>query len=59
MQLEIPILSEVNHKERQIPYDMTYMWNLNTVQKILSIEETDQGHGEQICVCLLKGERMG
>ena len=26
--LEITILSEVSQKERQIPYDITYMWNL-------------------------------
>ena len=28
MQLEIFILSEVSQKEKQIPYDITYMWNL-------------------------------
>ena len=28
MQLEILILGEVNQKKRQIPYDITYMWNL-------------------------------
>ena len=29
MQLEIIILSEVkSERERQIPYDITYMWNL-------------------------------
>ena len=27
MQVEIIILSEV--RERQVPYDITYMWNLN------------------------------
>ena len=27
MQLEIIILSEVSQKERQIPYDITYVWN--------------------------------
>ena len=26
--LEITILSEVSQKERQIPYDITYMWSL-------------------------------
>ena len=30
MQLEIIILSKVKSEiERQIPYDVTYMWNLN------------------------------
>ena len=28
MDLEIVILSEVSHRERQISYDITYMWNL-------------------------------
>ena len=28
MQLEIIILSEVVRKRRQVPYDITYMWNL-------------------------------
>ena len=28
MPLEIIILSEVSQKERQIPYDITYIWNL-------------------------------
>ena len=28
MQLEIIILSEVGQKEKDIPYDITYMWNL-------------------------------
>ena len=44
------ILSEVNQKERQIPYDITYMWN----QKYSTNEtETDskllpRGRGEGI-----------
>ena len=28
MHLEIITLSGVSHRERQIPYDITYMWNL-------------------------------
>jgi len=28
MQLESLILSKVSQKETQIPYDITYMWNL-------------------------------
>ena len=28
MELEILILSEVSQKEKDIPYDITYMWNL-------------------------------
>ena len=31
MDLEIIILSEVTQVERQIPYDITYMWNLKYV----------------------------
>ena len=43
MQLEIIILNEVkSERERQIPYDITYMWNLKygTVEPI-SRKETD------------------
>ena len=40
MDLEIIILSEV--RERQIPYDMTYMWHLNYDRRELIYEtETD------------------
>ena len=28
MDIEIIILSEVSQKKRQIPHDITYMWNL-------------------------------
>ena len=33
MQLEILILSEMSERERQIPYDISYMWNLKIWQK--------------------------
>ena len=40
MQLEIIILSEV--RERQIPYDITYMWNLkNDTSEHIYETETD------------------
>ena len=40
MQLEITILSEVSQKERQIPYDITYMRNpKNRTQMNLSTKQ--------------------
>ena len=36
MQLEIIILSEISQKERQIPYDITYIWNIKMAQMNLS-----------------------
>ena len=40
--LEIIILSEVNQKERQIPYDITYMWNLKyDTNELIYETETD------------------
>ena len=44
--------------ERQIPYDITYMWSLKygTDDPINKIE-TDQGYGEQTCGC--QGEAGG
>ena len=57
MQLEIFILSE---GERQIPYDITYMWNLKygTNDPIYKIE-TDHGHGGQTSICQGEGEGNG
>ena len=51
VQLEILIPSEVSQKESEIPYDITYMWNLKygTDDPIYKTE-TDHGHREQTCV---------
>ena len=40
LQIEIITLSEVSQKERQIPYDSTYLWNLkyNTNEPIYKID---------------------
>ena len=41
MDLEIIILSEVSGRERQISYDMTYMWNLkNDMNEFLDKRES-------------------
>ena len=44
MDLEIIKLSEVSQKERQIPYAITYMWNLkyNTNELICKAETDSQ-----------------
>ena len=42
MNLEIIILSEVSQKERQIPYDITYMWNMKyDINELIYETETD------------------
>ena len=42
MDLEITILSEVSQKERQISYDITYMWTLkHDVNEFIYETETD------------------
>ena len=52
MELKSLILSEVNQKrERQIAYDITYIWNLiYDTNKPFHRKET-HGFGEQICGC--------
>ena len=55
MQLEILILSEESQKERQIPYDIPYMWN-HMVQMNLSTKHK-QIHKEQTCGCQRKEGR--
>ena len=56
MQLEIIILNEVqSEKERQRPYDITYIWNVNygTNEPIYKTEIDSQTyrHRDQICGC--------
>ena len=42
MNLEIIILSEVSQRERQIPYDIAYMWNLKyDTNELIYERETD------------------
>ena len=42
VELEIIILSEVSQKEREMPYDTTYMWNLNyDTNELIYKTETD------------------
>jgi len=45
-------------RERQTPYDITYIWNLiYGTNDPGSIEKREtHGHGEQICDCLGEGE---
>ena len=56
MQLEITILSDVS--EGQIPYDVTYIWNLKYGKMNLSTKEKQtHRHGEQMCSCQGEGGR--
>ena len=49
MELETLILSEMSEKEGQIPYDITYIWNLiHSTNKSFHRKETHK-LGEQIC----------
>ena len=52
MQLEMIILSK-SERERQIPYDITYMWNLKSMTKMnLSMKQKqNQGHRERTGGC--------
>ena len=53
-----PTKSSKSQRERQIPYDITSMWNLNyDTNNPVYKTETDQGHGEQTCVCHWRGWR--
>ena len=49
-----------SQSKRQIPYDITYMWNLNygTDDSIYKTE-TDYGQGEQTCASQGQGEGSG
>ena len=59
MDLEIITLSEVSQKERDIPYDITYMWNLkyDTNEHIYETETDSQT--QRTNLWLPKGEQGG
>ena len=58
MELETLILSEV--KERQIPYDITYIiWNLICGTNEPFHRKENHGLGEQTCGCQGGGEGVG
>ena len=59
MEIEILMLSEVSERERQIPYDITYMWSLKYGTNDLSMKEKHHGQGGQACVCKGEGEGGG
>ena len=46
MALEMIVLSEANQKERQILYDITYMWNLKYDTKEFIYEKEVDSHIE-------------
>ena len=47
LELEILILNELSERERQISYDITYIWNLKyDTNGPIYKTETDHGHGD-------------
>ena len=60
MELEILILSEVSQKERQIPYDITYIWKLacSTNEPTYKKKQIHE-HGKQTCSCQGGGRGSG
>ena len=51
MELENLMLSEVNQKERKIPFDITYIWNLIYGTNEHFHRKETHGLGEQTCGC--------
>jgi len=56
MNLEIIILSEVSQRERQVSYDITYMWNLKSnANEMIYKRETHRIRKQMI----IKGAMLG
>ena len=49
MELDTLILSEVSQKEKDIPYDITYIWNLTYDTNEASYRKENHGLGEHTC----------
>ena len=60
MQLEILILSK-SERERQIPYDITYMWNIKygTNEPIHKTEIDSKTKRTDLWLPRVKGEKVG
>ena len=59
MELETLILSEVSQQEKDIPYDITYIWNLVYGTKELFHRKETHGLGGQTCGCQGGGRGSG
>ena len=59
MNLEAIILIEVNQTERQMPYDITYMWNLKKWQKETYLQNINRLMDIENKLMGAKGERRG
>ena len=57
MQVETLILSEVSQKERQIPYVITYIWNL--IYGTNKAFYRKKNHGLGVRLVVTKGEGVG
>ena len=54
---EIIILSEVSQKKKQIPYDITYIWNIKyDINELIYKTEKAHRYAEQTCDCQGRGE---
>ena len=53
MDLENLILSDMSQKDRQIPYDITYNWNLISSTNEHLLRKENHGLGEETCGCLM------
>ena len=51
MEIETLILSELSERERHIPYDIPYIWNLIYGTNEPFHRKENHGHGEQTCGC--------
>ena len=48
MDLEIIILNKISQKEKQIPYDITYLWNLVYDTNLSTNQKQTHRHREQM-----------
>ena len=59
MDLECIMLSKVSQTERQILYDITYMWNLKKYNKLVNITKNSRLTDIENKLAVTSGEREG
>ena len=57
--MELETLISKSERERQIPYDIAYMWNLKYSTNEPIYRKETHGHGEQTCDCQGRGGESG
>ena len=59
MDLEGIMLTEVSDRDRQMPYDITYMWNIKKIKQTSEYNKRNRYTDKENILLVTSGEREG